>query len=425
MPELLALVVGTGIVDVSRRTLGLGAAQLITGTRALRRLPFPFASLPAARRSTVRSTSSTPIRATASPGSTAIAASSPWGGGDGRALNDAAELLRRDQPHVRRPHRVREHGRAPLARCRSPVPTTSSCPRSSSGGTRGPHVADDRRQRRIADCRRAHGHDSPADGLPRRRREHRAQWRTMVEQSLTDIGHGTLEKVVLARAVRVDADVPFDIPLVLGTSAVRSRGASSTPTAVSSAQARNCWSARPVPPATVRPLAGTSVDTARSLRSPKDAHEHQLVVDAVVTTLRRLCSDVSAEGPAALELPDVESPRRPRSPPRADATTTSVAQLARRAADPTPAVPAAHADGARRDHGARAAGLAPGPLRGAVRLDRRQRRRRVRHRFTRRRIAERRGDPRGRRHRDRLRSRRGMGRDAEKLTPMLQALVRP
>jgi demethylmenaquinone methyltransferase/2-methoxy-6-polyprenyl-1,4-benzoquinol methylase len=34
VPELLALVVASGIVDVSRRTLGLGAAQLITGTKA-------------------------------------------------------------------------------------------------------------------------------------------------------------------------------------------------------------------------------------------------------------------------------------------------------------------------------------------------------------------------------------------------------
>jgi demethylmenaquinone methyltransferase/2-methoxy-6-polyprenyl-1,4-benzoquinol methylase len=34
LPEMLALVVAGGFVDVSRRTLGFGAAQLITGTRA-------------------------------------------------------------------------------------------------------------------------------------------------------------------------------------------------------------------------------------------------------------------------------------------------------------------------------------------------------------------------------------------------------
>jgi demethylmenaquinone methyltransferase / 2-methoxy-6-polyprenyl-1,4-benzoquinol methylase len=34
LPELLDLLVTNGIVDVSRRTLGLGAAQLITGSRA-------------------------------------------------------------------------------------------------------------------------------------------------------------------------------------------------------------------------------------------------------------------------------------------------------------------------------------------------------------------------------------------------------
>jgi demethylmenaquinone methyltransferase/2-methoxy-6-polyprenyl-1,4-benzoquinol methylase len=34
LPELLALVVSAGIVDVARSTLGFGAAQLVTGTRA-------------------------------------------------------------------------------------------------------------------------------------------------------------------------------------------------------------------------------------------------------------------------------------------------------------------------------------------------------------------------------------------------------
>jgi demethylmenaquinone methyltransferase/2-methoxy-6-polyprenyl-1,4-benzoquinol methylase len=34
VPELLGLLVGNGIVEVSRRLLGFGAAQLITGSRA-------------------------------------------------------------------------------------------------------------------------------------------------------------------------------------------------------------------------------------------------------------------------------------------------------------------------------------------------------------------------------------------------------
>jgi demethylmenaquinone methyltransferase/2-methoxy-6-polyprenyl-1,4-benzoquinol methylase len=33
VPELLDLLVANGILDVSRRTLGMGAAQLITGSR--------------------------------------------------------------------------------------------------------------------------------------------------------------------------------------------------------------------------------------------------------------------------------------------------------------------------------------------------------------------------------------------------------
>jgi len=34
VPDLLALIVEAGVIDVSRRTLGFGAAQLLTGTRA-------------------------------------------------------------------------------------------------------------------------------------------------------------------------------------------------------------------------------------------------------------------------------------------------------------------------------------------------------------------------------------------------------
>ena len=98
LPELLALVGDAGIVDVSRRTLGFGAAQLITGTRAdddLRPLP---AIRSAARGAQLRdrrrrSTCSTTTRPTGSRGSTATTASWPSGVAAVVAPADAAAFL--------------------------------------------------------------------------------------------------------------------------------------------------------------------------------------------------------------------------------------------------------------------------------------------------------------------------------------------
>ena len=152
----------------------------------------------------------------------------------------------------------------------------------------------------------------------------RQQWREMVEHALADIARGPLEKVVLARAVRIDADHPFDVPAVLahlrrsqpGCIVYADRGflGASPELLLRKAGAT----------VTSRPLAGTAVETAALVRSAKDAHEHRLVVDAVVRALRNFCSDVRADGPSPLELADVShlattvtaraTPRRPRSP---------------------------------------------------------------------------------------------------------------
>jgi menaquinone-specific isochorismate synthase len=164
----------------------------------------------------------------------------------------------------------------------------------------------------------------------------RQQWREMVEHALAGIARGRLEKVVLARAVRIDADHPFDVPAVIA------HLRRSQPGCVVYAD-RGFLGASPElllrkvgTTVTSRPLAGTNVETAALVRSAKDAHEHRLVVDAVVRGLGFYCSDVRADGPSPLELADV-SHLATTITARADAATTSIADLVA-ALHPTPAV---------------------------------------------------------------------------------------
>ncbi|MDP9333864.1 MAG: isochorismate synthase [Actinomycetota bacterium] len=164
----------------------------------------------------------------------------------------------------------------------------------------------------------------------------REQWGVMVDRALIDIACGRLEKIVLARAVRIDADRPFDVPAVLahlrrsqpGCIVYADRGfLGASPELL----VRKVGAA-----VTARPLAGTAIETAALVRSAKDAHEHRLVVDAVLQALRRCCSDVHADGPSPLELADV-SHLATTVTARADAAATSIADLVA-ALHPTPAV---------------------------------------------------------------------------------------
>jgi menaquinone-specific isochorismate synthase len=164
----------------------------------------------------------------------------------------------------------------------------------------------------------------------------RRAWRAMVDRALGDITRGRLEKVVLARAVRIEADRPFDVPAVLahlrrsqpGCIVYADRGfVGASPELLLRKRGTSVTS---------RPLAGTGVETAALLRSAKDAHEHQLVVDAVVAALRASCADVSAVGPSLLELADV-SHLATTVTARTDSATTSIADLVA-ALHPTPAV---------------------------------------------------------------------------------------
>jgi menaquinone-specific isochorismate synthase len=136
-------------------------------------------------------------------------------------------------------------------------------------------------------------------------RSTRAQWHAMVEQALDAIARGDLDKVVLARAVQVDADLPFDQRSVLDT--LRN----TQPGCVVYAD-RGFLGASPEllvrkrgDRITARPLAGTGMHADALLQSAKDAREHRFVVDAVVAALLGCGAQVHADAPAALTLPGV------------------------------------------------------------------------------------------------------------------------
>jgi len=148
-----------------------------------------------------------------------------------------------------------------------------------------------------------------ADGAPTRfdivPRSDASSWNSAVDTACNLIDGGALEKVVLAREVTVDADEPFDIRSVI---AILRR---SQPGCVVYADGGFVGAS---PELLVRrcgrhveslPLAGTADSIARLIASKKDAREHGLVVDAVVSRLTQLCDDVRTDGPNALSFGDI------------------------------------------------------------------------------------------------------------------------
>jgi menaquinone-specific isochorismate synthase len=132
-----------------------------------------------------------------------------------------------------------------------------------------------------------------------------AAWRTMVERALDRIVDGELDKVVLSRSVVIDADAPFDLRSVLaylrqsqpGCVVYADRGfvGASPELLVRKRGSR----------VTARPLAGTGTSADALLHSAKDAAEHRFVVEAVTAALLGCGATVAADGPAALALPGV------------------------------------------------------------------------------------------------------------------------
>jgi menaquinone-specific isochorismate synthase len=164
----------------------------------------------------------------------------------------------------------------------------------------------------------------------------RAEWRAMVEHALARIARGPLEKVVLARAVHVDADRPFDLPGILAFLRRSQPGCIVYADRGFVGASPELLVRRTGTSVTARPLAGTGIDPDALARSAKDAHEHRLVVDAVVGALRMHCRDVVATAPATLELADVAHLATTITA-RAERTTTTIVDLLT-TLHPTPAV---------------------------------------------------------------------------------------
>jgi menaquinone-specific isochorismate synthase len=164
----------------------------------------------------------------------------------------------------------------------------------------------------------------------------RDEWIAIVDRAIAAIARDEVKKVVLARAVTVEADQRFDVRSILahlrhsqpGCIVYADRGyAGASPELLVRKTGSNV---------TARPLAGTEIDTETLQDSRKDAHEHALVVQAVTEALRALCTDVRSTGPAPLELADV-SHFATSVTARTRFADTSIADLVA-ALHPTPAV---------------------------------------------------------------------------------------
>lgn len=124
------------------------------------------------------------------------------------------------------------------------------------------------------------------------------RWQTMVEHALRAIHGRELEKVVLARAVTVEADAPFPVSALLarlrdaqpGCFIHHSEGLlGASPELLVRRVGRSVAS---------RPLAGTTRAGAGAVgalrESVKDGREHRLVVDGVVAALAPVCDELDA-----------------------------------------------------------------------------------------------------------------------------------
>ena len=133
----------------------------------------------------------------------------------------------------------------------------------------------------------------------------REQWNDGVRAALDLIAAKQLAKVVLARAVRVQADLPFDLRTVLALLRRTQPGCTvygdggfigASPELLMRKRGTHVLS---------RPLAGTGTSADQLLASQKDGHEHSIVIDAVCDALGKHCDTLRVDGPKPLDLADL------------------------------------------------------------------------------------------------------------------------
>jgi menaquinone-specific isochorismate synthase len=126
----------------------------------------------------------------------------------------------------------------------------------------------------------------------------RAGWRASVDAALAAIERGELEKVVLAREVFVEADVPFDRPALLRRLVAQQPGCFVYASDGLMGASPELLVRRRGTTVESRPMAGTAVAGGsdaplRALaESVKEGHEHRLVVDAIADALGALCDEL-------------------------------------------------------------------------------------------------------------------------------------
>jgi len=126
----------------------------------------------------------------------------------------------------------------------------------------------------------------------------RCEWRRSVVDALGAIDRGDLAKVVLSRAVTVEADAPFDRRSVLARLRAQQPGCFVYAAGGMVGASPELLLARSGATVVSRPLAGTVAlgdGEPEDLRaSPKNAREHQLVVEALVAALEPRCTRLHA-----------------------------------------------------------------------------------------------------------------------------------
>ena len=140
----------------------------------------------------------------------------------------------------------------------------------------------------------------------------RAEWHAAVDTALAAIERGELEKVVLAREVLVEADIPFDVRDVARRLTTQQPGCFVYASDGMVGASPELLVRRHGTTVESRPVAGTTVaDSEAALRalaaSVKDTREHQFVVESIAHALERLCDelevapvpDVAVFGPVA------------------------------------------------------------------------------------------------------------------------------
>lgn len=147
------------------------------------------------------------------------------------------------------------------------------------------------------------------------------EWTRLVERALSDIASGHIEKVVVARSIRVDCGQPLSAPALLATleqlypscqllaiNSADSTVVSATPERLATTHdgSIHCDALGGTGPRAADPHQDQSL-ALRLLNSHKTRYEHALVVDAIENALRPLCNELDAGAePAVVKLRNLQ-----------------------------------------------------------------------------------------------------------------------